>query len=125
MMLGMSESRQDEIRDLLIRIDERLKHVVTVEALDARLEVLENRWDAKLEALDERKLEPMRSAIARIEASLAALSATLNATLPHLATKAELAEKPSKAYMWGIVAVIIAVIGMTLAALSVLGLPHR
>ena len=58
-----------------------------------------------------------REMVGRIEAMLAA-------TLPHLATKAELAEKPSKAYLWGIIGVLITSIfgafAATLAAVSIL-----
>jgi hypothetical protein len=42
----------------------------------------------------------VKSAIARTEATMIQVEAMLAATLPHLATKAELAEKPGKLYMW-------------------------
>jgi hypothetical protein len=41
-------------------------------------------------------------------------------TLAHLATKAELAEKPSKAYLWGVLAALIATYATGLAGLAVL-----
>ena len=55
----------------------------------------------------------------------------IDATLPHLATKAELqsvltnlAEKPSKGYLWGVLAVlvtaVVATYGATLAAIPIL-----
>jgi hypothetical protein len=55
----------------------------------------------------------------------------LTATLPHLATKAEvtelrddiaaaLAEKPSKTYMWGVLAALLTAYACGLAALAVL-----
>jgi hypothetical protein len=44
----------------------------------------------------------------------------LAATLPHFATKADLAEKPSKAYMWGILAVLLTAYACGLAGLAVL-----
>ena len=50
----------------------------------------------------------------------------LAATLPHLATKAELAElraeladKPSKTYMWGVLATLITAYAAGLAALAI------
>jgi hypothetical protein len=75
---------------------------------------------------------------ARIEMGLAEIKAMLAATLPHLATKAELttglaeqtsriaelavvlAEKPSKTYMWGILAVLLTAYACGLAGLAVL-----
>ena len=66
------------------------------------------------------------------------IDAILTSTLPHLATKAELAsldakwearfgelktelaEKPSKAYLWGVLAALIATYAAGLAALAVL-----
>jgi hypothetical protein len=82
---------------------------------------------------------------ARIEIGLAEIKAMLAATLPHLATKAELtsglaeqtsriaeqtgriadlavalAEKPSKTYMWGILAVLLTAYACGLAGLAVL-----
>jgi hypothetical protein len=44
----------------------------------------------------------------------------LAATLPHLATKAELAEKPGKVYMRGILAVLLTAYACGLAGLAVL-----
>ena len=40
--------------------------------------------------------------------------------IQHLATKAELAEKPSKAYLWGVLAALVATYGAGLAGLAVL-----
>lgn len=68
-----------------------------------------------------------RGALARLEAAMA----RIEATLPHLATKAdlaelraELAEKPSKTYLWAVMGVLItAILGSFaagLAAISVL-----
>lgn len=58
-----------------------------------------------------------RSAVDRIEAMLAAV-------LPTLATKAELAEKPGKTYLWGILGVLVTAIlgafGAGLAAVAIL-----
>jgi hypothetical protein len=40
----------------------------------------------------------------------------IDATLPHLATKAELAEKPSRAYLWGVMAAMVGAQAVALAA---------
>jgi hypothetical protein len=77
----------------------------------------------------------------RLEADIADIKATLrdlvpvihriDATLPHLATKAELttevgkltaalAEKPSRAYLWGVMAAIFAAQAVALAAFGVI-----
>ena len=47
-------------------------------------------------------------------------TAAILATLAHMATKAELAEKPGKAYLWGVVASLVAAYAAGLAALAVL-----
>ncbi len=78
-------------------------------------------------------LSDLKAGMARIEAILptlatqttvARIESTLTATLPHLATKAELAEKPSKTYLWAVVGVLITAMfgafGAGLAAVSVL-----
>ena len=44
----------------------------------------------------------------------------IDAQIPYLATKADLAEKPGKAYMWGIMAALLAAYGCGLAALAIL-----
>ena len=46
--------------------------------------------------------------------------AVIRAGMAHLATKAELAEKPSKAYLWGVLAALIATYATGLAGLAVL-----
>lgn len=67
----------------------------------------------------------------RLEVAVAEIKAMLAATLPHLATKAEVAElrvemvagfadKPSKTYMWGILAVLLTAYACGLAGLAVL-----
>ena len=75
-----------------------------------------------------RRLEDTTS---RLEHAMVRLEAKLDATLPHLATKAEVAElradmvagfadKPSKTYMWGILAVLLTSYACGLAGLAVL-----
>jgi hypothetical protein len=55
------------------------------------------------------------------------MDARLDATLPHLATKADLvqlevklADKPGKTYMWGVLAALLTAYACGLAALAVL-----
>jgi len=72
-------------------------------------------YNPDMEARITRLEEDMRE----VKASVIRTEAMLTATLPHLATKAELAEKPSKTYMWGILAVLPAAYGLGLASLVV------
>lgn len=80
-------------------------------------------------------MRDMQAGIARVETALAEIKAMLAASLPHLATRAELAqlrgdlradlradlgEKPGKLYMWGILAVLVAAYAAGLAGLAVL-----
>lgn len=90
----------------------------------------------------EEDLRDLRATLAGLETAVARIEAMLAATLPHLATKAELAElkaqmtelgaglraelaeKPSKAYLWlvlgGLVTAILGSFGAGLAAVSIL-----
>ena len=76
-------------------------------------------------------MRDMQAGLARVETALAEIKAMLGAPLPHLATRAELAdlrgalradlgEKPGKAYMWGILAALLAAYAAGLAALAIL-----
>jgi hypothetical protein len=67
---------------------------------------------------------------ARLEMAVTRIEAMLTATLPHLATKAEVAElrtemvagfadKPGKTYMWGILAVLLTAYACGLAGLAI------
>ena len=69
--------------------------------------------------------------MARVELAVARIEAMLGATLPHLATKAEVADlrsemaagfadKPGKTYMWGILAALLAAYACGLAGLALL-----
>ena len=69
----------------------------------------------------ENEMREVKSILAQMLPMLARIEATLASTLPHLATKAELAElraeiraelaeKPSKTYLWGVVGVLAAAI---------------
>lgn len=90
--------------------------------------------EARVSRLEEEQRD-MRGSLARLELAVARIEAMLAATLPHLATKAEmetlraelraeLAEKPSKAYLWLVLGVLVTAIlgsfGAGLAAISIL-----
>jgi ribosomal protein L29 len=91
------------------------------------------RYDPALETRVSRleeDMRDMRATMGRLEISVAEIKAMLEATLPHLATKAELAElrmevrtgladKPSKTYMWGVLAALITAYAAGLAALAI------
>jgi len=75
----------------------------------------------------------LRSTLGRgvVEIAVTEIKALLLATLPHLATKAELADlrmemvagfadKPGKTYMWGILAVLLTAYACGLAGLTIL-----
>jgi len=75
----------------------------------------------------EEDVRDMKSSIGRLEATTGRLEMNvveiktmLVATLPHLATKADLAEKPGKIYMWGILGVLLTAYACGLAGLAVL-----
>ncbi len=92
------------------------------------------RYDPGLERRVSRLEDYMRevkSVLGQIVPMLVRILATLDSTLPHLATKAEVAElraeladKPSKLYMWGVLGVLVAAIvasyGAGLAAITLL-----
>ena len=76
-------------------------------------------------------MRDMQAGLARVETTLAEIKAMLAATLPDLATRAELAElrgelraelgdKPGKLYMWGTPSVLVAACAAGLAGLAVL-----
>jgi glycerol kinase len=85
--------------------------------------------EARVSRLEQETREE-KTARARLEAAVLEIKTLLTTVLPHLATKAdiaelraelrgELAEKPSKTYMWGVLAVLTAY-ACGLAALAIL-----
>jgi len=81
---------------------------------------------AVLEARVGRLEEDMREVRATLGQMLPIL-VRIDTTLPHLATKAELqalrvelAEKPSKTYLWAVLAVLVTAYGAGLAAIALL-----
>ena len=91
-------------------------------------------YDPRMEervARVEQDIAEMKSSIRTLEHAVIRIETLLTATLPHLATKAELnalrtdvvaglADKPSKTYMWGILAVLLTAYACGLAALAIL-----
>lgn len=80
-------------------------------------------------------MREMRATMSRMDNTLTEIKAMLQATLPHLATKADLAQlrgelttelrtglasKPSKTYMWGIMTALIVAYAAGLAVLAIL-----
>lgn len=71
----------------------------------------------------ETDMSEVKAILVRLEASVSDLRvmvARIDAQLPHLATKADLAEKPSKTYMWGILGALLTAYACGLAALAIL-----
>jgi hypothetical protein len=91
-------------------------------------------YDPRMEermARVEQDISEVKGSIRVLEHAIIRIEAMLGATLPHLATKAELnalradvvaglAEKPSKTYMWGILSVLLTAYACGLAALAIL-----
>jgi hypothetical protein len=82
--------------------------------------------EARLARLEE-DMRDVKASLHDVREAVIRLEALFTATVPHLATKADvlatradLAEKPSKAYMWGILAVLLTAYASGLAALAVL-----
>ena len=72
-------------------------------------------------------MREMKASVVRLEASVhdvrqstARIEAMFAATVPHLATKADLADKPTKTYLWGGLAVLLTSYASGLAALAIL-----
>jgi hypothetical protein len=94
------------------------------------------RMEARVSRLDEHMgdvksaIASLDARVARVEIAVIEIKAMLAATLPHLATKAEVAElrtemvagfadKPGKTYMWGILAVLLTAYACGLAGLAI------
>ena len=84
----------------------------------ADLKMLVVRMDARLDAVLPHLAT--KADLAIMETKLGAMDAKLDATLPHLATKADLADKPGKTYMWGALAALLTAYACGLAALAML-----
>lgn len=66
----------------------------------------------------------MKTDVNEIRVSIARLEAKFDATIPHLATKEQMAKLPTRTYLWGVLGVLIACIyggfGAALAAYTML-----
>lgn len=82
---------------------------------EARTDLLE----ARLDRLEE-DVREIKTRLARVEEVVIRIDERLNTILPTLATKAELAEKPSRLYMWGVMAALTGAYTAALAAIGVL-----
>ena len=76
-------------------------------------------YDPGMEARVARLEQDMRE-VKAILAQMLPMIVRIDATIPHLATKAELADKPGKAYLWGMLAVLLAAYAAGLAAIAVI-----
>jgi uncharacterized coiled-coil protein SlyX len=68
----------------------------------------------------ENDVRDIKDVLVELKVTVARMEAKLDATLPHLATKADIADKPSKSYMWGILAALLTAYACGLAALAIL-----
>lgn len=72
----------------------------------------------------EDNFDAMKTDMNEIRLSIARIEAKFDATIPHLATKEQMAKLPTRGYLWGVLGVLIACIyggfGAALAAYSVL-----
>ena len=97
----------------------RVEHDVRdLKDTQADLKSIVTRIEAKLDAVLPHLAT--KADLAATQSDLINMRATLDATLPHLATKADLADKPSKTYMWSILAALLTAYACGLAALAVL-----
>ena len=75
------------------------------------------------EARTEDRLGRLETDVAEIKTTLARLEpmiVRIDATLPYLATKAELADKPSRGYLWGVMAAMVGAQAVALAAAALI-----
>ena len=75
------------------------------------------------EARTEDRLGRLETDVAEIKTTLGGLMPMIiriDATLPHLATKADLAEKPCRAYLWGVMAAMVGAQAVALAAAALI-----
>jgi hypothetical protein len=66
--------------------------------------------------MNDARIDRLEARLARIEQAIIRIEERLAVTLPHLATKAELADKPSRHYSWSVRAAMTAAYTVALAA---------
>lgn len=107
------EARVSRLEDRMVDISATLSEL---RASTGRLEA----GFARLEAGFDR----LTTGCSRVETGLTVLEARFDATIPHLATKEQIAMLPTKIYMWGVLGVLVTCIlgtfAAVLAAISVL-----
>ena len=68
----------------------------------------------------ERDVREIKTTLARLEPMIIRIDERLVAELPHLATKAELAEKPGRGELWGAIAAMVGAQAVIAAVLAVI-----
>jgi hypothetical protein len=68
----------------------------------------------------EQDVGEIKATLARLEPMIIRIDERLNTTFPHLATKADLAEKPSHAYLWGVMAAMVGAQAVALGAAALI-----
>lgn len=71
----------------------------------------------------EARVAPLEDDMRKVKAILAQMLpmiVRIDATMPHLATKAELADKPGKFYLWAVLAALLAAYAAGLAAVALI-----
>jgi hypothetical protein len=128
---------EDDVHDLKALAARSDARFASIEAHFVGIDVRFDSIDTRFASIDTR-FASMDARFDRVEMTLLELKTLFTATLPHLATKADLAdvrtelkndiaelkvglaEKPSRTYMWGILAVLLTAYGCGLAGLAVL-----
>jgi hypothetical protein len=73
----------------------------------------------RLERLEE-DVRDIKATLSSLAPLIVRIDERLNSSLPHLATKAELAEKPSRGYLWGVMAAMVGAQAVALAAAALI-----
>jgi hypothetical protein len=81
--------------------------------------VSEARAEIRLDHLEE-DMREIKATLARLEPMIIRIDERLTSTLPHLATKAELADKPGKTYLATAIGVLLVACAAGLAGLAAL-----
>jgi hypothetical protein len=79
----------------------------------------EARTEARLDRIEE-DIREIKTTLGRLEPLIIRIDERLKTELPYLATKAELAEKPSRAYLWGVMAAMVGAQAVALAATALI-----
>jgi uncharacterized coiled-coil protein SlyX len=102
--------------DLEARVSRLEGEMSELRAILVRLEAGIARLDERMGRLEER--------MTRLEGQMTGLEERVDATLPHLATKEQVALLPTRTYMWGVLGVLITAMfgafGAGLAAVAIL-----